>query len=340
MFCSAPSASVIRSWFPQMAIVPRTSTSSTGTQTSPSLAMTTVTGMVIGVLGLFVLVLTYQVIPCLHRKKPPANVPLRGLRLPATPPERPSVGSRIRHIRSKITTFFTSSNREPGAPSSESPVHKTLRSLHLPKRDQGKRRLAREKFATKLRLDLRLPPAANVLSSRTPRDRRGFAPLKEDVFSTGKRDGVVIFPTEKPPTALMSPWSPREQDFPYPSTPTPSRWLGKEWLSNSPPPFSPTPFSPPPAYHPGTPVRSGLMPTQEAMASDDRGVLTRSLEFAERDRAALQGPIDLSDVVVISPTQPTHREPVDDVFVITDDIDTFSDVSSRSSTWSCTTGVL
>jgi len=306
-----------------MAIVPRAGSVNGAAQTSPSLTMSTVTGMVIGVLGLFILVVVYQLVPCLHRKKPPANVRTR---IPvAPPPERKFSPARI---FSKCVTFHKPSKPAVGPTPPEVQTHKSLRSLHLPShwKEKRSRRTAREKFATR-RLGLYIPSPADIFPSRTARDRRHFTQLDESLYSGQTRNASSH--TEKPAAALMSPWSPREQDFPYSSAPTPSQWMGGGWISDSPPPFSP-----PPAYVPGTPIRGGAASVQKPsyFARDDRTAISQHVgPPAPNDN---QNAIDLSGVVVV---QPRSIEPSSNVFVISDDMDCFSDTSSRSSTWSSRT---
>ncbi|CCL99456.1 uncharacterized protein FIBRA_01474 [Fibroporia radiculosa] len=288
------------------------------TQTSNGMAASTVAGMVIGALGLFALVLTYQLLPSLHRRRQPNNT------IPTPFVPSASRGTTIlrimRRLIARIATFLQPSKSKsvPSEPGSQ--THKPLRSLHLPAEQQRRCHAAREKFATKLRLNLYVPPVADILSSRTPRDRVNFARLDDSIYQD------AAYHTEKPAPAVMSPWSPREQDYPYSSVPIPSPWLSKGWERNSPPPFSP-----PPAYVPSTPRRYGFI-----WGQPDRSPLTGP---GTRDTVTVtkhtSEAIDLSEIVVCNPAPETPAEVSQNVFVISDDADALSDSSSISSTWSC-----
>lgn len=210
---------------------------------------------------LFLLVLSYQLIPCLHRKKPlPTN---RHTRIPLAPPpepERPVVRA-VRGALSNLLTFLRRpfSSRTPpggsGAQNSNSP-----HSLNFNSQTKPDRQHIREKFATQLRLNLHLPPATDVLAPRspgprTPRDKKRYAVLDDGAY-TDLDEGHFVH-MEKPQSARLSPWSPCEQDYPYSSSPTPSRKVVFDYGPNTPPP----PFSPPPAYVAGTPMRAGFSTT-------------------------------------------------------------------------------
>lgn len=207
---------------------------------------------------LFLLVLSYQLIPCLHRKKPlPTN---RHTRIPLAPPpepERPVVRA-IRGAFNKLLTFLKrtfSSRPPPGGGGAQKPT--PPRSLNLNSQAKPDRQHIREKFATQLRLNLHIPPAADVLAPRspgprTPRDKKRYAILDDSAYAN--LDEGHFLPMEKPQSARLSPWSPHEQDYPYASSPTPSRKVVFDYGPDTPPP----PFSPPPAYVAGTPIRAGF----------------------------------------------------------------------------------
>lgn len=211
---------------------------------------------------LFLLVLSYQLIPCLHRKKPlPTNRPTRIPLAPPPPePERPVVRA-IRGAFSKLLTFLRrpfSSHPPSGGNEAQKPT--PPRSFNLDSQAKPDRQHIREKFATQLRLNLHIPPAAEVLAPRspgprTPRDKKRYAILDDSAYAD--LDEGHFLPMEKPQSARLSPWSPHEPDYPYASSPTPSRKTVFDYGPDTPPP----PFSPPPAYVAGTPIRAGLSPT-------------------------------------------------------------------------------
>ncbi|KAH9922916.1 uncharacterized protein B0H18DRAFT_1016139 [Fomitopsis serialis] len=230
-------------------------TSTTASGGSPHIAMSTVTGLILGVMCLFLLVVSYQLIPCFHRKPPPLpKYRTRVLVVPPSDRDRPA----IRRIFDKILTFLKRCLPRRSSCPDDTQKPKPPRSFKLPSQNKPDKQHIREKFATQLRLNLHIPPAADVLSPRTPRtprtpkDRRRYAVLDDSVFT--ERDKAYLAHMEKPPTAFLSPWSPREQDFPYASSPTPSRRVVFDYGPDTPPP----PFSPPPAYVAGTPIRGGI----------------------------------------------------------------------------------
>lgn len=226
--------------------------------------------------------LSYQLIPCLHRKKPlPTNRPTRIPLAPPPEPERPVVRA-IRGAFTKLRTFLIrpfSSRPPPGGSEVQKP--NSPHSLNVNSQTKPDRHHIREKFANQLRLNLHLPPAADVLAPRspgprTPRDKKRYAILDDSAYVDLDEGHFVQM--EKPQSARLSPWSPSEQDYPYSCSPTPSRKVVFDYGSNTPPP----PFSPPPAYVAGTPMRAGFSttptgtPTRAAFGALSVGTPTRT----------------------------------------------------------------
>ncbi|KZT64179.1 hypothetical protein DAEQUDRAFT_49420 [Daedalea quercina L-15889] len=302
-----------------------TSASSGG---SPHLAMSTVTGLILGVMCLFLLVVSYQLIPCFHRRKTAPTPKYRTRVLVVSPPEpdRPVVRA-IRGAFTKLLSLLKrlSPRKPPGLDESQKP--NTPRSFKLAPQDKPDRQHIREKFATQLRLNLHIPPAADVLSPRsphtltprTPKDRKRYAVLDDTAYSDW--DKANLAQMEKPPSALLSPWSPREQDFPYACSPTPSRRVVFDYGPNTPPP----PFSPPPAYVAGTPIRGGflspiirnVLPLSPSGPGSRRPSLQTEDPFADNRPSSMLSVDPFAAKSPLSPTGPsfTSEEPGDDPFV-------------------------
>ncbi|TFY53290.1 hypothetical protein EVJ58_g9532, partial [Rhodofomes roseus] len=183
---------------PDMAIIQRTTssatvsasaiaTSATSSGRSPPVAMSTVTGLILGVMCLFLLVISYQLIPCFHRRKATPSPSYRTRVLVAPPTDRDR--SAIRRVIDKILTFLKRfvPRRSSGPDDTQKP--KPPRSFKLPSQDKPDRQHIREKFATQLRLKLNIPPAADVLSPRsprtprTPKGRKRYAVLDDSAFT-------------------------------------------------------------------------------------------------------------------------------------------------------------
>ncbi|KAI0783432.1 hypothetical protein C8Q75DRAFT_783009 [Abortiporus biennis] len=191
--------------------------------TRPPVAVSTAIGMVLGVMCLFVMVVSYQfLIPRIGNRKP------KSTHAKLAPPEflvqpKPTL---LQHTLSQISKIFTlifnSRERKPCKPTEvgEKPrtKHRILRSLHLPSSPNHihatpNREQIKEKFSTTLRLNIRVPnvPARlrNTLSSpRTPK-RKFYSQIHDNGFD----DPDQLTPLT-PSTALLSPWSPAEDQYP------------------------------------------------------------------------------------------------------------------------------
>ncbi|KAI1788859.1 hypothetical protein LXA43DRAFT_1084162 [Ganoderma leucocontextum] len=370
-----------------MPVVPRTSDAGNGTEiTSPSVGTKTVVGMVLGILCLFTIVLSYQLIACSHRKKPAAARRV---------PRNASPAAKNTHTRSKPTrSFRTCSNlfglsKPKPAPANSTPSssekrvppqdskdgRRTFRALLLPfaPRDssggpetpppsQSKPTLLERKGLRDLRLNTELlksdgkqrypatpspmmtptrkrmgrvfqfgssPPSTpgsstTLFSASTPTSRRQYKKLDDTPYSDWSNQAVC--PTERPPEAMVSPWSPNEPEYPYaPYSPITVRWLSD--TPRTPPPLYP----PPPAYLPEVPMRSdGLgsspgTPTR-AGASARAGAPLVSL-IVSRLSEEIDGEIgswDMPDIRAALASVVTlvdRDDDDDDVFVIADESD-------------------
>ncbi|KZT12184.1 uncharacterized protein LAESUDRAFT_809026 [Laetiporus sulphureus 93-53] len=297
-------------------VLSRAEASSMPPPASSRLAMSTITGMVIGALCLFLLVITYQLIPRLHHKVPARNS-IGVLPAPkARAGHRLSLFGRIGALFSRLILLFISGSKTGATTAPASERHKSFHSFHLSSQQRRDGKSTGETFSTRLRLKLHILPATDLLSPRPLGDHKHYRKLDDN------KDCY----TQMPKKAVMSPWSPREQDFPYSSVPTPSSLSKAPWGFDEPPPFSP-----PPAYVPGTPIRYALSPTSSAVPSPLRdGTDHREI------RESMHEAIDLSEVVVVEPSRPEGQTPAG-AFVISDDMDSFSDTSSISSVWSSCT---
>jgi len=226
-------------------IAPRANSRTDGEAVSAPHQMTshTVVGMVLGILCLFGLVLAYQLLP--RKKKPIQRIGPLGA-VDTTPPP-----SFLQHIRTHCTTFlhkFKPKPKQP-APCITEPHTRSLRTLCLsPESRRRTRERAREMFKTTHRLNISIPPIRNPFtpphSPRTP-SRRLYTPLDDE---------ESIRRPKRPTAALLSPWSPSEQDYPYADT---GRVLMRHHDSE---PVTPPPIDPPPrVYVPQTPLRGAFV---------------------------------------------------------------------------------
>ena len=186
----------------------------------------------------------------------------------------------------------------------------------------------------------------------TPTGRRHYKKLNDDkLHSYSDWSNEATYPTERPPEAMVSPWSPNERQYPYaPYSPLSVRWLTGNDTSTprTPPPLYP----PPPAYLPEVPVRSdglGSTPVTPTRPSPSRGASTsaRTLPsplapppvspIIRRLSEEIDGEIgswDMPDIraalasVVTLVDHQVDRDG-DDVFVIADGSDSGDDASSE-----------
>ncbi|KAI0931013.1 hypothetical protein AcV7_005040 [Taiwanofungus camphoratus] len=309
-----------------MAIISRSGASSGEAQASPRVTISTAMGIVLGALSLFTLVVGYQLLSCMHKKPPPAQ--RRNLVLVPPARRRPSLLRTIRNVFNRFHTFI--GNLKPKF----RPVHdtqtgslqkrKALRFLHLPTQRQRNRRQTREKFATRLRLNIPKPSPFETSSPHQLTNQWHYIHLEDG------RHSEAVCRTEKPPEAVMSPWSPREQDYPYPTSPT--AWQWSQWNGGG-DSDTPLPSSPPPAYVPGTPLRCGFtaIHRDSALQNIDNGP-----SLGDRDVTKEKEMVDLSEIVSLEPrprASLTH-EASESVFVISDDLDSDWDSSSIYSNFS------
>ncbi|KAI0823986.1 hypothetical protein BC628DRAFT_466683 [Trametes gibbosa] len=303
-----------------MAVLPRSSGSVTvgtdGQIMSPRVATSTVVGMVLGILCLFTIVVSYQLLSCPCKRRRTAN------RVPRATTKPSNSHTLSKPTRSFITLKpFCKIRRDkdhlnnPSTPTKEkqtlsapvkSPAHKTLRSLCLtatkPFRsalrstDEGQHAVPtgsapapnlRERRALRsLHLNTHLAttptkrypcnpspsPATptrkrmagllhlnhndstcaldspTLFSARSTKSRRLYQKLDDTTYSDWSNE--ESYRTPRPASALISPWSPSEYEFPYLPLHSPGFMLPRE--PSTPPPLYP----PPPAYIPEVPMRS------------------------------------------------------------------------------------
>ncbi|KAI0354808.1 hypothetical protein OH77DRAFT_1425393 [Trametes cingulata] len=294
-----------------MVVLPRSSESAgdDGQIGSPRVATSTVIGMVLGILCLFTIVVSYQLLSCSCRRR----------RLPAN---RRAAVSTSTHTPSSSKRSFTAFDRlyrrdrdllrpqEPSpadekqstSTSEETARRSILKSLYLalskPIRAVFRRKVdsrpshparapkLRERRALRsLYLDttprtptkrypcnpsptpttpirkrmgglFHLDTASSPGSPRSPsffspgggRSRRLYQELNDAAYDEWSNEQT--YKTRVPSSALISPWSPSEYEFPYPSLHSPG--LMSPGVPETPPPLYP----PPPAYISETPLRS------------------------------------------------------------------------------------
>ncbi|OBZ71206.1 hypothetical protein A0H81_08464 [Grifola frondosa] len=223
-----------------MAIIPRNDAGSNDVmQTSPHIQISTVAGMVLGIICLFVLVVSYQFLSCPRRRKPTsmkAQAPRASSSRPShTPLPTQHSFSKVASLASKFNS--ASCFRRPVEALTGGPrERKALGSAHLASSQRAHDREAKRlQFSHQLRLKLPLSPISSAPSSpRSPDSHRQYRQIDDHIYSEWSNEAVYC--TEKPPGALISPWSPCKPNTPH-----------------TPPPFYP----PPPAYVPEIPFRAG-----------------------------------------------------------------------------------
>ncbi|CAL1713654.1 unnamed protein product [Somion occarium] len=208
-------------------------------------AVGTKVGMVLGVLCLFALVTAYQFIP--RRRKPPSR------NHALFTPSRPKKPTFLQRLHTYCSTFLQKFKGKPKPNAGINPTERRgrLRSFYLPDERQRKREQIKQKFATSLRLNLHTPhipknPFHSPTSSPPLRPSRRYA-----VYTQLYDDDEGSNRPVKPASALISPWSSNEEDFP-PLHPFRSP-LPMDEVPATPPPL----FPPPPVYVPETPLRGG-----------------------------------------------------------------------------------
>ncbi|TBU58049.1 hypothetical protein BD310DRAFT_500717 [Dichomitus squalens] len=294
-----------------MPVVPRALDDGDGSEiTSPKVASKTVVGMVLGVLCLFTMVLSYQLISCSWRKQRQASlgVPHSGssaihtththseptpsfhtffqrlLRLFSYPRDNgeasekgvPSPGprDRPRPLRALLLSFTHDHNPSSGPTESSHASQRTphptirerraLRALRLnttlstsPRKQypstpsplaSSRKRIGRLFLFGPTTPDTPtpLPP---YLSPTSPFSRRHYAKLDDSMYSDWSNNAK--YHTERPPEAILSPWSPNEHEYPYPPY-SPLDVNSLSGFPGTPPPLYP----PPPAYLPEVPTRA------------------------------------------------------------------------------------
>ncbi|OSC98010.1 hypothetical protein PYCCODRAFT_1461571 [Trametes coccinea BRFM310] len=302
-----------------MVVIPRTGAQSDpavgGQIGSPRVATRTVVGMVLGVLCLFTIVLSYQLIsrPSRGRSSPAARRPnnashpsrsllhtpfdalshlwrrsgkkLRRTRAtqnspqeekdsPLTPdhPQRSAIG-RVYHVCTRPLRMLFSRRTESGLACARDGTRapnlrerRALRSLYLNTKPPSQRYPSspsreshtsptRKRMAGLFHLNLRTPshdhPTLSPLSSpshKGGRSHRLYQRLDDSLYSDWSNEQTHR--TDRPLPAFLSPWSPSEYEFPYPTLHSPTGTSSSE--PGTPPPLYP----PPPAYVPEVPLRS------------------------------------------------------------------------------------
>ncbi|KAI0642941.1 hypothetical protein C8Q79DRAFT_1012940 [Trametes meyenii] len=390
-----------------MAVLPRSTASGSATAAgeigSPRVATSTVIGMVLGILCLFILVITYQFSSCslkgrrkgvLNQRSPRAatstasyapSKPTRSLLKLSCLSRKAKDTSRPTHpssfdsekgpfgtekapeprkttLRSLCIVFTAHLKRAFGrAEEKRSPLptepsrapnlreRRALRSLYLNTRSQTKRYPSndtespvspmRKRMAGLLHLDLGTPidSPPPPFSPGGKKSRRLYQKLDDNLYSGWSNEETPG--TKKPVSALVSPWSPSEYEFPYPSLSSPGwRLPGEPFTPCTPPPLYP----PPPAYIPETPLRSpGCTPSSPMRREMPKTRPTSPLPSPSPTPSMLAEEIanDIDAWALLrqrqrSPTVPVEQ-PDDGVFVIAneseDDSATVGTGSARTS---------
>ncbi|KAH8086012.1 hypothetical protein BXZ70DRAFT_956854 [Cristinia sonorae] len=163
---------------------------------------------------------------------------------------KPKQPTLLHRVRTQCTTFISKlrPNRSTSEPAADQNT-RSLRTLYLsPETRQRTREHTRHMFQTTHRLNLSLSQMRNPFTPpQTPRtpSRRLYSPLDDD---------ESVRRPKRPVAALLSPWSPSEQDYPYADS-------GRVPLirSHNREPATPPPMHPPPrVYVPETPLRGGF----------------------------------------------------------------------------------
>ncbi|KAI9066032.1 hypothetical protein FKP32DRAFT_1756290 [Trametes sanguinea] len=277
---------------------------------SPRVASRTVIGMVLGVLCLFAIVLSYQLIsrPNRGRNTPaarrPNHAPHHSRSLPHAPfdvltnfwrrsgeklrralaptdslqeekhspptsnhPQRSAL-YRVYHACTAPFRMLFSRCGESGVPGSRADARtpnlrerRALRSLYLNTKPLSQRYPSspsresptsptRKRMAGLFHLNLRNPPSLSPAgpSHKGGRSHRLYQRLDDALYSEWSNEQT--YRTDRPTPAFLSPWSPSEYEFPYPTLHSPTATSSSE--PGTPPPLYP----PPPAYVPEVPLRS------------------------------------------------------------------------------------
>ncbi|KAH9850184.1 hypothetical protein C2E23DRAFT_887616 [Lenzites betulinus] len=303
-----------------MAVLPRSSGSAgaDGQIMSPRVATSTVVGMVLGILCLFTIVVSYQLLscPCKRKKQAAKRVPRATIKQPS--PHTPSTPTHsfitLKNLckaggdKFRFAQPSTAEEKQPLSTPGSSPRRNTLRSLYLastkpfrsalrsmeegqislPATESARTPNLRERRALRsLHLNTHIPitptkryplacnppsspvtptrkrmagllhlnggPASapgspTLFAAQSTKSRRLYQKLDDTAYSDWSNE--ESYRTERPVSALISPWSPSEYEFPYPSLHSPGFMSAKE--PSTPPPLYP----PPPAYIPEVPMRS------------------------------------------------------------------------------------
>ncbi|KAJ8496263.1 hypothetical protein ONZ51_g1221 [Trametes cubensis] len=176
--------------------------------------------------------------------------------------------------------------------------------------------------------DLRTPPPSPGFlppsSPSTPRSRRHYHKL-QDSMQYANWSNEEVYLTERPTSALISPWSPSEYEFPYPV----QTLRSPQTMTSLDEPSTPPPlYPPPPAYIPEIPLRSPGSTPASPMCP----------EHATREASALAPPTspiargleqqitrDLETWVLLRESLRDAEREDDGVFVITDETEDDTD---------------
>ncbi|KAI0365318.1 hypothetical protein BV20DRAFT_1028219 [Pilatotrama ljubarskyi] len=332
-----------------MIVLPRSSDAAGdgGQIGSPRVATSTVIGMVLGILCLFTIVVSYQLLSCpCRRRRLPANSRAAAFSSTNTPskstrsftafgrlyrrdrdllrPKEASVSDEKQSTcpaekttgRATLKSLYLASSKPIRAafrgtdesvakhPADSSRVPKlrerrALRSLYLDTtpRTPTKRYPCnpsptpttpiRKRMGGLFHLDIgsspESPRSPSLFSPRGSRSRRLYQELHDAPSPYDGWSNEETYKTKVPSSALISPWSPSEYEFPYPSPH--SQGFMSPGVPATPPPLYP----PPPAYIPETPLRS----PRSAFASPSRSDLTK----IQSPKVTVLPPLPISPIV-------------------------------------------
>lgn len=260
---------------------------------------------------LFTIVLVYQILPRKPKRNPRSKpLTLTGRRRPHGP---------LRTTFDRLFPFHKASRpppslNPPDGSSSASLRRKFVRPFHLPSERENRRKNIRDKFSTSLRLKVDIPRTSKFnlppLSSYIPTSRKLYTHLDD-------KDEFINQPA-CPRSAVLSPWSLSESD--YPDT---APLIPQEQLDSL--------LPPPRVYVPETPTRPGGRGYRGEPIIHRPSSVETLASFIDPFVDEPKEPLDeLRDVVVRIARD--HRTDLDrSVFVIGDEWDSSSDVSDDAS---------
>ncbi|KAH9948248.1 hypothetical protein B0H21DRAFT_248328 [Amylocystis lapponica] len=290
------------------------------TRASPSVTISTITGIIVGAICLFGLIISYRLLStrwALSSTRGRHSTVLSPVSGVAAPPQW-----RWNDLWARCATVMKSLCLWPHSPlvnMKTSPISQKRTRLHsfiLPFSYGGNREPMRWKSTAHFRTHSRPSSPADVYSPVPP--RREYKELNNGKYS-GRSEGARV--TEKPPTAVMSPWSLSEDQYPYPAIPTPLAriWQGADHI--------PPPFTPPPAYVPKTPLRGRFLSSQSTIPPSPTGRSPlQAICRVSPPKQQPAGDIDLTGVVAV------RRDSARGVFVVGDEMDNID--SDSASLWS------